>query len=522
MSFWNTFNQTANASMNRKTAQENIVAQQQRTASLAQETSQAATEFKQQQQSLELIRKDANQRDTVARNAQWITGEAEANDIKNFMVNKPDVAQAMNIQNPNTISEINVTDAMVANSPLQRYLMNTVNLDPTIYERADGTQDTEAFNKTMLEVATTMKPIIKSIDGDFTNLHSVYMALPSTTHLLGENQKRVEEVVAGIRTKLGNTIPKTSDIDTLHKMASAEFDINDFDTPAAYQKAVNNRTRELRFKETTYSDRPTSAIQNYEYYTKLSQNGTPDEKKFASGFLQGMSMTGTQRNVQDEMGRSINTSTTQPQATQVTTPQGATITKLEAPKPRLNKAQLEAQFEQTPKYNSKVRDREDAYLTSAKTVKSINETYKQLEKAIRSGKFKSGFLDSMAQWAQERDPTGKLGSGIEQLLAGASLQTVTADVLKAYSGASATEQEFVRTMLRVVGDDNMQEEQKLALFKQFADKATRGFEEEGLLLEGMHRYSTVEQGRQAMQATLPEQPKTSNHTGIDLDAKWGL
>jgi len=451
----------------------------------------------------------------------WINGEATAKDTRQFLTNNPEMQQALGVKNVATVGDITPQNATDRDGKLYEYLTTHYGnegqqLDQSQFmiPDADGTGlvlDKEAYDEALISTAGGLSPILKTADGVILDIFKLGTMTGASKHLLTAQQRKTEETLAGIYKQVDTVKPSTNQ--ELMAFAKNEIKEADYPTDKEYQKAVNAKFLELKRASGKGSMTPAD-IRKMEHLQGIVNDPKSSKEAVtqAKGMLEKMRTTGTQININSAVDR--NSDLVDPikdtQDPFSMTNLGGDITE--------DQANKEATFEQSPKYNAKFQAREDDFIGTASIVNDTQELTKDLESAIEDGNFKSGWFDSKLEWLAQRDPTGLIKSSAEQLRAGADLDTVGADVLKAYSGASATELEYIRTMARIFGDPNMQEEDRLTLFRNFMGKTEDKYNRDAQYMLRNHRYSTVKNASEASGLTTKEETADVEEVATTNDA----
>ena len=85
---------------------------------------------------------------------------------------------------------------------------------------------------------------------------------------------------------------------------------------------------------------------------------------------------------------------------------------------------------------------------------------------------------------------------------------------KQYSGLAASDKEYVRTLARIIGNPNEQEDVKAQKLRNFANQLKEKFNQETQYMLKHKRYSVV---REAMSQVKPKTPKTTKETKPTTD-----
>ncbi len=453
-------------------------------------------------------------------NTKWILGEVSDRDIINYFEDNPDAAMTMGLRNPKTVSSINPSDVYKPGSSLKDYMAK-------MFPNEGMTED--AYNQYLEKQATTMQPLLKYADGYVVDLAGLSKALPTAKKTLTKDQQRLEAAIAGIYQELYGKDRDPAEIQRF------KFYTDMANNPDATEEERNYAKKMLDKMSYIGSTTPTASMREYEHFKQLCEQGD----QAACAKLEKMTQTSHIINEQYDVTQATGAYTTTPAQettttgaspkeqygpgagqgilpsnqevkTQVTPVEGLTIevnpivsditTKGITP----DMARKEAQFEQTPKYNSQFKKAEETYVQEAKTVDSINKVGQALDQMPKS--YVSGPIDQFLKPIANALPKGSWAEQIvtsainwdkdtfdriNQARTDSQLDTVAADILKQYSGASATEQEFMRTMLRTIGAAYEQPDVRRARFKQLVKDTNDKFLADTNRMLNNHRYSHV-------------------------------
>ncbi len=173
------------------------------------------------------------------------------------------------------------------------------------------------------------------------------------------------------------------------------------------------------------------------------------------------------------------------------------------------------------------RSRNDSKIydeTMKKEVKSLQEAsllgeqLGLLRTQMKNPKVRSGMLDTLVNDITSVLPDWAAKTSDEQAAATQGMNQMSATILKMMSGASATDQEFMRTQLQVVGNDNMQESDRVQALENYIERYNMSMETRA---NRLGEYLPVT-AREVLDGMIKSQPSAPKPSANEINELWGV
>jgi len=121
------------------------------------------------------------------------------------------------------------------------------------------------------------------------------------------------------------------------------------------------------------------------------------------------------------------------------------------------------------RYTTKIQTLEDEARGAQRTIAAAQ----QLQKLVDDPNYDTGFVENALNYLAKVAPDDIMEASTEQIMADASVNQFTAQVLKDLSGLAASDQEAMRTMLQTVGSPEFQESVKRKTLKNYTTNVAK-------------------------------------------------
>ena len=475
-------------------------------------------------------------------------------DVKQFLKNNQKVASTLGIQNIDTITDTHPTDVLDKTTKLYEFWSKQYT--PEMYRAEteqlglyDANNNPDGITREELEqgylghlehLAMTYTNQTKSIDGNIAYLPQLIPLLGGGKQLTTAAQDKLNRQLADLDDKARQTPDQY-----IHQIATEATPRKDGESDTDYNKRVNNEFIRLKrdINSGMGSQLPSQIRTTQWLLSKVNDPSIPAGiRKVYQNQLAKHTQTGTQINVEDKTTRGVNSlggtttndygykgdiSTSGVNDTSTSNDTNDVVTVKDQPfsfdypaKPltqqqkveETNAWQVMTDKKQLPTFNKEVV----AYNQEAQSVKSAVKLSQALDKLVSKGDYKTGMFDNLLQTLDELTPGDKTNSNtIEQAVMNAGLGREVASYLKEMSGASATNEEFIRTLKNTLGSSWTQEGVQAEVFKSFVNDRVDKFKEKTKHLINTKMYSTAKAGLEAAGLANDTKPKSEPVGGVD-------
>lgn len=186
---------------------------------------------------------------------------------------------------------------------------------------------------------------------------------------------------------------------------------------------------------------------------------------------------------------------------------------------------IEAQIRVNPAlYTKEVKDLEDSAVEGAKNLSNLKDMYKMMDEGIKSGKIKSGYLDSTANWLQSKVGSSFVSENTEGAIASelqkqagldAEISLVLAKTVKAMYGGNASEKDRESIFGAMGGLASDDEVTRREAFKAFIRGAKKVVNMDISSLEKKGLYSSVKLAKEYSNIEFNEEGEIKKKDELD-------